>query len=171
MGVPKRLTEMQQKFANLLVSNELEHDLGFIEKNPKFIKNVSKILGRNYEIIKKSIIRSVPFSMIPKWLTKKLEDKLKKMTEITVNEDVTNLSGVPSWTLILLHKILENTGKSSILDIWPNLEVFFHGGVNFTPYRKEFKQLIPSDKMHYLETYNASEGFFGIQDQKNSEEL
>jgi len=99
------------------------------------------------------------------------EDKLKKMTEITVNEDVTNLSGVPSWTLILLHKILENTGKSSILDIWPNLEVFFHGGVNFTPYRKEFKQLIPSDKMHYLETYNASEGFFGIQDQKNSEEL
>lgn len=99
------------------------------------------------------------------------EDKLKKMTEITVNEDVTNLSGVPSWTLILLHKILESTGKASILDIWPNLEVFFHGGVNFTPYRKEFKKLIPSDKMHYLETYNASEGFFGIQDQKNSEEL
>ena len=99
------------------------------------------------------------------------EDKLKKMTEITVNEDVTNLSGVPSWTLILLHKILESTGKSNILDIWPNLEVFFHGGVNFTPYQKEFKKLIPSDKMHYLETYNASEGFFGIQDQKNSDEL
>jgi hypothetical protein len=99
------------------------------------------------------------------------EDKLKKMTEITINEDVTNLSGVPSWTLILLHKILEKTGKSSILDIWPNLEVFFHGGVNFTPYRREFQKLIPSDKMNYLETYNASEGFFGIQDQKNSDEL
>ena len=99
------------------------------------------------------------------------EDKLRKMTEITVNENVTNLSGVPSWTLILLHKIIESTGKSSILDIWPNLEVFFHGGVSFTPYRKEFKKLIPSDQMHYLETYNASEGFFGIQDQKNNSDL
>lgn len=99
------------------------------------------------------------------------EDKLKKMTEITVNENITNLSGVPSWTLILLHKVLEETGKSNILDIWPNLEVFFHGGVNFTPYREEFKKLIPSSNMNYLETYNASEGFFGIQDQKNSDEL
>lgn len=99
------------------------------------------------------------------------EEKLEKMTEITVNENVTNLSGVPSWTLILLHRILEKTGKNNILDIWPNLEVFFHGGVSFTPYREEFNKLIPSDQMHYLETYNASEGFFGIQDQKNSNDL
>lgn len=104
-------------------------------------------------------------------LLENFEDKLEKMTEITVNENVTNLSGVPSWTLILLHRILEKTGKNSILDIWPNLEVFFHGGVSFSPYREEFNKLIPSDQMHYFETYNASEGFFGIQDQKNSEDL
>jgi len=72
---------------------------------------------------------------------------------------------------VLAKRILELSGKSHLLEVWPNLELYFHGAVNFTPYREQFKQLIPSDQMYYLETYNASEGFFGIQDLSNSEEL
>ena len=88
------------------------------------------------------------------------EEKIEKLAEGTLNENVTNLSGVPSWMLVVLKRVLELTGKNNIADIWPNIEVFFHGGVNFTPYRKQYEELIKSDKMHYVETYNASEGFF-----------
>jgi hypothetical protein len=99
------------------------------------------------------------------------ESKIEKMAEATIKENVTNISGVPSWILLLLKRILEKTGKSSILDVWPNLELFTHGGVSFIPYREQFKKLIPSDKMNYIETYNASEGFFGIQDSNNSDDM
>ncbi len=99
------------------------------------------------------------------------ESKIEKMALATIDHNVTNLSGVPSWTLLLLKKILEITGKNNINEVWENLEVYFHGGVSFTPYRQQFKQIIPSSSMNYLETYNATEGFFGIQDQKNSDEL
>ncbi|MFA6126574.1 MAG: GH3 auxin-responsive promoter family protein [Bacteroidales bacterium] len=92
------------------------------------------------------------------------EEKLQKMADITCRENVTSLAGVPSWTLVLLKKILEKTGKTKIIDVWPNLEVFMHGGVSFTPYRNQFQTIIGSDKVKYMETYNASEGFFGIQD-------
>lgn len=92
------------------------------------------------------------------------EEKLEKITEATIVENVTNLSGVPSWNLVMIKYILKRTGKKNLLEIWPNLELFIHGGVNFTPYRKQFEKLIPSEKMNYMETYNASEGFFGIQD-------
>ncbi|MFO8066657.1 MAG: GH3 auxin-responsive promoter family protein [Bacteroidales bacterium] len=92
------------------------------------------------------------------------EVKLDIIANSTITEDVTNLSGVPSWNLMLLKKIIEITGRSNILEVWPNLELFIHGGVSFVPYREQFKKLIPSDDMCYLETYNASEGFFGIQD-------
>jgi hypothetical protein len=85
--------------------------------------------------------------------------------------NVTNMAGVPTWTVVLAKRLMEITGKSNLLEIWPNLELYVHGAVNFTPYREQFKKLIPSDKMYYLETYNASEGFFGIQDQSNSEEM
>jgi hypothetical protein len=81
------------------------------------------------------------------------------------------MAGVPTWTVVLAKRLMELTGKSNLLEIWPNLELYIHGAVNFTPYREQFKQLIPSDSMYYLETYNASEGFFGIQDQSNSEEM
>lgn len=93
------------------------------------------------------------------------EEKLEKIIRHTVNENVTSIAGVPSWNLVLLKAILDHTGKSNILEVWPNLELFTHGGVSFTPYREQFAKLIPSDKMNYLETYNASEGFFGIQDE------
>jgi hypothetical protein len=99
------------------------------------------------------------------------EEKMDKMAEATIKENVTNISGVPTWTIVLAKKILEITGKNNLLEVWPNLELYFHGAVNFTPYRAQFKELIPSTDMYYLETYNASEGFFGIQDQDNSEEL
>ena len=104
-------------------------------------------------------------------LLKDFEEKLARMTNITVNENVTSISGVPSWMLILLNKILDDTGAPNISTIWPNLEVFFHGGVAFTPYRQQFKELIPSSKMNYMETYNASEGFFGIEDLHHEGEL
>jgi len=99
------------------------------------------------------------------------EEKMDKMAEATIKENVTNIAGVPTWTIVLAKKVLEITGKKNLLEVWPNLELYFHGAVNFGPYREQFKELIPSPDMYYLETYNASEGFFGIQDQDQSEEL
>lgn len=99
------------------------------------------------------------------------EEKIEKLARETAKENVTNLAGVPTWTILLIQKIVELEKKDNILEVWPNLEVFFHGAVSFTPYRSLFKTLIPSEQMAYWETYNASEGFFGIQDQKNSEDL
>jgi hypothetical protein len=99
------------------------------------------------------------------------EKKLELMASETSAENVTSLVGVPTWTVILIRRIVEMKGVNNILEIWPNLELFIHGAVSFTPYRELFKQLIPSPTMRYLETYNASEGFFGIQDQPNSEDM
>lgn len=99
------------------------------------------------------------------------EEKLEKLARETAKENVTNIAGVPTWTILLIQKIVEIENKKTILDVWPNLEVFFHGAVSFAPYRSVFQALIPSEKMLYWETYNASEGFFGIQDQKDSDEL
>jgi len=92
------------------------------------------------------------------------EVKLDLITRSTVRQNVTSLSGVPSWFLTLIKHILAYAGKTNLLDVWPNLEVFFHGGISFTPYRELYQKLISGDQMHYMETYNASEGFFGIQD-------
>ena len=99
------------------------------------------------------------------------EEKINKLALESAKDNVTNIAGVPTWTILLIQKIVELEDKNNILEVWPNLEVFFHGAVAFAPYRKLFQTLIPSDKMQYWETYNASEGFFGIQDQKNSEEM
>jgi hypothetical protein len=91
------------------------------------------------------------------------ESKLDAICKKTHKENVTNLSGVPSWFLVLIKKMLEKTGKKSLLEVWPNLEVFFHGGVSFTPYKQQYSELIPASQMTYMETYNASEGFFALQ--------
>jgi len=109
---------------------------------------------------------SLPIALMDEW-----ESKLELMAESTIDHDVTNLSGVPSWMLVLLKKILVKSGKKSIDEVWPNLEVFFHGGVNFEPYRELYKQMIRSDKMTYFNTYSASEGFFGIQNSKENDDL
>lgn len=99
------------------------------------------------------------------------ENKIKAIVQSTCHENVNSLSGVPSWMLVLIKAILAYTGKEYLTDVWSNLEVFFHGGISFTPYRDEYKALIPSEKMHYMETYNASEGFFGIQNDPQDHSL
>jgi hypothetical protein len=91
------------------------------------------------------------------------ESKIKAIVASTKHKNINSLSGVPSWMLVLIKAVLKETGKESLAEVWPNLEVFFHGGVSFDPYREQYKALIPSDDMHYMETYNASEGFFAIQ--------
>jgi hypothetical protein len=104
-------------------------------------------------------------------LLEDFEEKLNLITRSAANENVTNISGVPSWYLVLIKQILAYTGKSNLLDVWPNLEVFFHGGISFTPYREQYNQLIVGDQMNYMETYNASEGFFGIQDDPDRSDM
>ncbi len=99
------------------------------------------------------------------------ESKIEEMVRITIDQDITNIQGVPSWTLVLLQRVLEVTGKATILEVWPNLEVFFHGAVSFLPYRKQFETVIGGRGIHYMETYNASEGFFAMQDRPTSEEM
>jgi hypothetical protein len=99
------------------------------------------------------------------------EEKIDRIAGTTAKVNVTHVAGVPTWTVLLLQRILDLEKKSNILEVWPNLEVFFHGAVAFKPYKNLFKSIIPSESMKYWETYNASEGFFGIQDQENSEEL
>ncbi|KAA6323953.1 hypothetical protein EZS27_026664 [termite gut metagenome] len=91
------------------------------------------------------------------------ESKIEAIVSKTMHTNVTNLSGVPSWFLVIIKQILDRTGKRVLEEVWPNLEVFFHGGVSFNPYREQYQQLIHSDKMHYIETYNATEGYFGTQ--------
>ncbi len=99
------------------------------------------------------------------------EYKMKAIIEETTNENVTSLAGVPSWMLVLLNSVLEHTNKSNILEIWPNLEAYFHGGISFNPYVDQYKAILPKSDFKYYEIYNASEGFFAIQDRNNSNEL
>ena len=99
------------------------------------------------------------------------ESKIKAIVESTWKTDVNSLSGVPSWMLVLIKAVLQKTGSEYLTDVWPNMEVFFHGGISFEPYRDQYKALIPSDRMHYMETYNASEGFFGLQDNPEEHSL
>ena len=104
---------------------------------------------------------------VPKKQTALLSDfevKRDRIARETMNKNVTNISGVPSWMLSVLVRVMELSGKKHLEEVWPNLEVFFHGGIAFTPYRQQYEQLITSPNMHYMETYNASEGFFGLQD-------
>ncbi|MCC8409510.1 GH3 auxin-responsive promoter family protein [Mucilaginibacter sp. UR6-1] len=99
------------------------------------------------------------------------EEKIEKIAKTTLDVNVTGIGGVPTWNIVLFNRILEITGKDNMLEIWPNLEFCFHGGVSFTPYREQFKKLIPTDKMYYLENYNASEGYFGIQDRVEHDDM
>jgi hypothetical protein len=99
------------------------------------------------------------------------EEKLEKITKLTTAVNVTNISGVPSWFLVLIKQILSYTGKNNLLDVWPGLEVFFHGGISFVPYRDQFGHFIKGEQMQYMETFNASEGFFGLQDDPSSSDM
>jgi len=135
--------------------------------NQSYYGDLSAILIENLPFWAEFIrTPSQEVALLDKW-----EEKLERITKETISENVTSLAGVPSWNLVMIKYILEYTGKSNVLEIWPNLELFIHGGVSFTPYREQFKKLIPSENMHYLDTYNASEGFFAIQDDKTSDNM
>lgn len=99
------------------------------------------------------------------------EEKMETIIDVAVQENVTSLAGVPSWMLVLLQNALKKTGHTNLLDIWPDLEVYFHGGVNFDPYLTQYQNLVPSSDFKYYEIYNASEGFFAVQDRNDSKEL
>ena len=125
------------------------------------------LVGDLSAILIENINPLVNLIRIPKKSTALLSDFEEKRNHIAheaIGKNVTNLSGVPSWMLSVLNRVLEISGKASLEEVWPNLEVFWHGGVAFTPYREQYHRLIPTPLMHYMETYNASEGFFGLQD-------
>ncbi len=105
-------------------------------------------------------------SLMSEW-----ESKLTAIINETKNENVTSFAGVPSWMLVLLNRILTETNNTSLFELWPNLEVYFHGGVNFEPYREQYQKILPKDQFKYYEIYNASEGFFAIQDLNYSNDL
>lgn len=126
-----------------------------------YFGDLSAIIVKNlpwWAEIKRTPAREI--ALMSEW-----EEKIEKMAHSTVVEDVYIIAGVPSWTMVLAKRVLEITGKTTLKEVWPNLELYMHGGVSFEPYREEFKKLIGFDDMHYVETYNASEGFFGIQDE------
>ncbi len=130
-----------------------------------FTGDISAILVKNVYLWTKLSRTPEKISLIPDW-----EEKLDTLTKYALNHDVRALMGVPSWLLVLLKKIKAETGRE-LTDIWPNLEVFFHGGVSFTPFEEQYKKLIQKPDMYYWETYNASEGFFGVQYDKNSKDM
>lgn len=130
-----------------------------LNSNHSLVGDLSAILIQNVNPLINFIrVPSKEIALMDEW-----ESKIEAISDSTIPVDVTNLSGVPSWMLVLIKRILEKTGKQTLEEVWPNLEVFFHGGVAFNPYREQYKQVIQSPQMHYVETYNASEGYFGTQ--------
>ena len=130
-----------------------------------FTGDISAILMKNLPRAIKKRRTPEEIALLPDW-----EDKLQKLTDYAVKADIRALLGVPSWMLVLLKKIVEDTGKT-IPEIWPQIEVFFHGGVSFTPFSEQYEKIIRSERMRYWETYNASEGFFGVQYSPDSKDL
>ena len=125
------------------------------------------LVGDLSAILIENVSRFVNHFRVPSKETALLSDfeqKRLRIADEAIPQRVTNLSGVPSWMMSVIHSVLDKTGKTDLSQVWPDLEVFFHGGVAFNPYREQYQRLIPSPNMHYVETYNASEGFFGIQD-------
>lgn len=139
--------------------------------------------GANNSSYYEGDLSAILISNMPQWakrmrapsesiaLMEEWEDKLFKMAKYAIDQNITSISGVPSWTLVLLNKVLKMTGKNNIHEVWPRLEVFFHGGVSFEPYRQQYANLLSKDKVRYMETYNASEGFFGIQDRAGERDM
>lgn len=99
------------------------------------------------------------------------EAKIEKIAQTTIHRNVTNIAGVPTWTIVLLERILQITGKSNMLEVWPNFEAFYHGAVSFAPYREVFKKFFPDNRVFYIESYNASEGYFGMQDRLRADDM
>ena len=137
------------------------------ENNKSYYGDLSAIMIDNLPFwAELSSTPSQKTSLLPEW-----EKKVKAIIKESLNQKVTSFAGVPSWMMVLLKNVLKETNKDNILEVWENSEVYFHGGVNFEPYRSLYKDIFPSKKFKYYEIYNASEGFFAIQDQNNSSEL
>jgi hypothetical protein len=137
------------------------------ENNNTYFGDLSAILIENMPIWAEfSSTPSSKISLMSEW-----ESKLTAIINETKNENVTSFAGVPSWMLVLLNRIMLETGKENLFDLWPNLEVYFHGGVSFEPYREQYQKILPSNSFKYYEIYNASEGFFAIQDLNYSNDL
>lgn len=146
----------------------LSGSLSEFKENPSVrIGDVSAILFSKMPWVGKPFYTpDLDIALIPDW-----EEKLEKMAESSMNEDVVNFVGVPTWTIVLFRKILEKSGKKHMLEVWPNLKSYLHGGVSFEPYVSQFKEMIPSDDFQYMEVYNASEGYFSFQDQKDDKSM
>ncbi|MDA3929693.1 MAG: GH3 auxin-responsive promoter family protein [Prolixibacteraceae bacterium] len=129
--------------------------------------DLSAVMLHNLPFLSK--IKNTPPSEIS--LIPDFEEKIEKIIQSTINENITSFSGVPSWFLVLIKRVLEFTGKDNLLEVWPNLEVFVHGGIDFEPYREQYEKLIPNPNMRYINTYNASEGFFGLQNDSEKDDL
>ncbi len=124
------------------------------------------------------IVKNLPFwaeirrtpskkiALLPNW-----DEKIEKMAKAAIKQDVRILAGVPSWMLVLLHKVIEVSGKNNIMEVWPNLVFYMHGGVNFEPYRNQFEELIQNPNLNYYQTYNASEGFFALQNVNKADDM
>lgn len=141
------------------------HEINPLAEN-SYYGDLSAVMMNNMPFIANYLATpSIDIALLPEW-----ETKMQKMIESTYTENVTNISGVPSWTLLLLEGILDKTGASHVLEVWPNLELYIHGGVSFEPYRDQFAEIM-GGQVAYRETYNASEGFFGIQDHSNKDML
>ena len=137
------------------------------EDNGTFFGDLSAILIDNMPFwAELSSTPSNRVSLMSEW-----ETKMGAIIQESIQENVTSLAGVPSWMLVLLNNVLEVTGKSHLFEIWENLEVYFHGGVSFNPYREQYTKLLPRKRFNYYEIYNASEGFFAIQDRNNASDL
>jgi hypothetical protein len=137
------------------------------EGNPDvFVGDVSAILMKNLDTwIQYFREPSLDIALLSQW-----EQKLDRIADVTMSQNITNISGVPSWTLLLLRKVLEKAGKKHIKEVWPDLELYCHGGVGFAPYRQQFEELIGGD-IYYQNVYNASEGFFAFQDTLGSDDM
>ena len=148
---------------NLIMGGSLSR----YEDNPDVvIGDISALMLHNMPIIGRPFhTPDVETALMPDW-----NKKIPKMAEISSKEDVAIFGGVPSWLLVLFKEILRQTGKSNLLQVWPNLEAYMHGGVNFAPYKKQFQELIPKDDFLYINVYNSSEGYFAIQNEFNSED-
>jgi GH3 auxin-responsive promoter len=137
------------------------------ENNNSFFGDLSAILIENMPIWAEfSSTPNNKISLMSDW-----ETKIPAIINEVKSENVTSFAGVPSWMLVLLNKVLEETGKSNLMEVWPNLEVYFHGGVSFDPYRDQYQKILQKNNFKYYEIYNASEGFFAIQDLNHSSDL
>lgn len=142
------------------------------------LRNTGELVNMSEGDLSAVIVQNLPFlaelARTPNTEIALMEDwdhKIIELAKATIPQPVTSLIGVPSWMLLLMRHVLEVTGKKTIPEVWPMLEVFFHGGVNFSPYRQSFQSIMGEQGIHYVETYNASEGFFGIQDQPGQSEM